>query len=341
MRLAVLLLLAGAAVAAPKHPHCVKNSEEAVKIARTRGKLIFLTVIVDNDAENRLVIDNVFRDRAFIKISKEFVCVYANPEDTHGKVKFKNKKSGKRELRCADCPSIVCLDHMLIAQNWSRAFFPGSEARTPIHFVIDANEDKVATIMNGSFEAGFNHVPASKVVAELKKMLKKYGKGLTEQEYAAMVRHLSDAKAARARDKPELELEHLLEVLKVDKKIEGVAEARKRIQEIDAWAAKKLKDVEPLVAKQDWIAALGALDKLAKTYHGTLTAAAAEKQHKDLLKKPEVKKLLKGQQLYAKGIEYRTKGKLELAKKKFAECIRKAPGTKFADLAQKELDALK
>jgi hypothetical protein len=341
MRHAVLLLLVGAAVAAPKHPHCVKNSEEAVKIARTRGKLIFLTVIVDNDAENRLVIDNVFRDRAFIKISKEFVCVYANPDDTHGKVKYKDKKTGKKELRCADCPSIVCLDHMLLAQNWSRAFFPGSEARTPIHFVIDAEEEKVHTIMNGDFEQGFNHVPAAKVVAELKKMLKKYGKGLTEKEYEEMVRHLSDAKAARARDKPELELQHLLAVLKIDKKIEGVEQARKRIKEVDAWAARKLKDAQELVTKQDWIAALDALDKIAKTYHGTMTAAAAAKQHKDLMNHPEVKKLVKGMQLYAKGVEYRDKGKTELAKKKFAECIRKAPGTKFADLAQKELDALK
>ena len=70
---ALVLLLVSSALAGPKAPRCVKTSKEAVEIARTRGKLIFLTVIVDNDGENRAVIDNVFRDRTFLKIAKEFV----------------------------------------------------------------------------------------------------------------------------------------------------------------------------------------------------------------------------------------------------------------------------
>ena len=67
----------------------VETSDEAVEIARTRGKLIFLTVIVDNDGENRAVIDMVFRDRAFLKISKEFVILYANNDDDHRKVRVR------------------------------------------------------------------------------------------------------------------------------------------------------------------------------------------------------------------------------------------------------------
>ncbi|MHC5052889.1 MAG: hypothetical protein ACYTGK_20055, partial [Planctomycetota bacterium] len=60
--LAFVLLLGWSAFGAPKAPHCVKDAKEALEIARTRGKLIFLTVIVDHDGENRAVIDNVFRD---------------------------------------------------------------------------------------------------------------------------------------------------------------------------------------------------------------------------------------------------------------------------------------
>ena len=60
--LAFVLLLGWSAFGAPRAPLCVRTAKEAVEIARTRGKLIFLTVIVDHDHENRAVIDNVFRD---------------------------------------------------------------------------------------------------------------------------------------------------------------------------------------------------------------------------------------------------------------------------------------
>ena len=220
------------------------------------------------------MIDNVFRNKEFIKISSEFVCVYANPEDTHGKIKYKDPKTGKKYIRCADCPTVNCEEHQHLAQNWSRAFFPGSTARTPVHFVINAEEDVVAIIKNGDFEQGMNHVPPKIVVAELKKLLKKFGKGLTEREYKWMVDDLAAAKAARARDKTPVELEKLLKVVALNRKIEGVEFARKRVKEIDAWARKKLAKVEPLVQAKKWEEALAALGAIAKTYPGTLTGAA-------------------------------------------------------------------
>ena len=45
-RIGVFLLLAGSALAGPKYPNCVRDKDKALEIARTRGKLIFLTVIV-------------------------------------------------------------------------------------------------------------------------------------------------------------------------------------------------------------------------------------------------------------------------------------------------------
>jgi hypothetical protein len=120
-RSAALLLLAGIAIAAPPRPApvCARTHDEAVTLARTRGKLIFLTVIVDDDNENRAVIDQVFRDKEFLKIAEEFVCVYANWMDQHGKVKTKGP-DGKPVVRCADCPSIECRDHQGLAANWAR-----------------------------------------------------------------------------------------------------------------------------------------------------------------------------------------------------------------------------
>ena len=94
--------------------------------------------------------------------------------------------------------------------------------------------------MNGDFKSGFNHVPAKVVVNELRKMLKKYGRGLTELEYQGMQKHLIDAKAARARKNVTLELEKLGLVLKLNRKVVGVEQAKARIKEIDNLAARDL-----------------------------------------------------------------------------------------------------
>jgi hypothetical protein len=317
----------------------VRTHEEAVTLARTRGKLIFLTVIVDDDHENRAVIDQVFRDKEFLKISDEFVCVYANWMDQHGKVKTKGP-DGKPVVRCADCPSIECRDHQGLAANWARGFFPGSEAKTPIHFVVNAKEEVVDTIMNGSFEQGFNHVPAGEVVTRLKTLLQKHGKGLSEEEYKRMEGLLTDAKAARARGEVTLELQKLLPVVQLGKDIEGVAGAKARVAEIDKQAAKVLADAEVLIATGKLEEALDAVEKVAERYPGTLSAAAAEKDAKDLKARPEVARLLKAKDLYGEGMGLKQKGKVDLARKKFETCVRVYGDTKYGELAKKELEGL-
>jgi hypothetical protein len=336
---APLLLLAASVWAAPRPaPECVRTKEEALTLARTRGKLIFLTVIVDDDGENRAVIDQVFRNKEFLKIAPEFVCVYANWQDQHGKVKVKGP-DGKPTLRCADCPSITCQDHKTLALSWARGFFPSSDARTPVHFVINAHEEVVDTIINGSFEQGLNHVDPGEVVARLKAALQKYGRGLTEEEYKRMEGLLVDARAAKARGLVTLELEKLLPVVALDRDIDGVRTAKARVAEIDKDAAKVLAEAEVLVASGKVEEALDALDKVAKTYPGTLSAAAAEKDARDLESRPEVKRLLKARDLYNDGLRLKEKGKADLARKKFEACVRVYGDTKYGELSAKELEA--
>jgi tetratricopeptide (TPR) repeat protein len=336
--LAFVLLLGWSAFGAPKAPRCVATAKEALEIARTRGKLIFLTVIVDHDNENRAVIDNVFRDASFLRISKEFVILYANNEDEHGRTRV--KVDGKMLVRCRDCPSIRCEDHMMLAQNFARGFFPNAVAKCPIHFVIDADQELVETIMNGSFEQGFNHVPAKTVVARLKRLLEKHGRGLTEPEYEKMKMLLVEAKAARARHNVTLELQKLLQVVALDKKVEGIEAAKERVREIDAVAGQELREIDAILVRKEWEAALDALDKLARTYPGTLSAAAATAKQKDLRGEREVARLLKARDLYEKGMAYKDRGKIELARKRLAKCARMYKRTKYGQLAEKELAAL-
>jgi len=340
MRRLILLLLAASAAAGPaKAPECVRSHEEAIQLARTRGKLIFLTVIVDDDAENRAVIDNVFRDKEFLKISKEFVCAYANYQERHGQVKVKGP-DGKYQARCADCPSITCADHRGLAADWARGFYPTSDARTPIHFVVNAKEELVDTIMNGNFEQGFNHVPAKEVVSRLKKLLDEHGRGLSEEEYKRMEGLLVDARAARARGLVTLELEKLLPVVALGRDVDGVRTAQARIKEIDAVAAKELAAAEELAARGAIEEALDALQKVAATYPGTLSAAAADKDADDLKARPEVKRILKARELYEQGLEYKEKGRTDLARKRFETCVRLYADTKWGELAAKALGTL-
>jgi hypothetical protein len=337
--LAIPLLLAAAASAAPKTVECVKTAEEAVKIARTRGKLILLTVIIDGDGENRMVVDQVFRDRAFRKIADEFVLLYANKDNEHGQVMVKGP-DGKRVPRCADCPSLECTDHMFLAMSYARGFYPDSNCRTPVHFVLNAKEEVVEVIKNGTFEQGFSHVPAKQVVAALKKLLDKYGRGLTEKEYEEIRKHMVDAKAARARDNVTLELEHLNRVVAVDKEVEYVLAAKKRIQEIDKLAARELKDVDELVAAKKWEQALDWLMKFEETYPGTLSAAAADQKLKELQGERDVKRLLKARDMYEAAMKFKERKRFDLARARFEKCVRIYPNTKYGELSKKELEAL-
>ncbi|MHC4408818.1 MAG: hypothetical protein ACYS0F_07435, partial [Planctomycetota bacterium] len=99
--LTLLLLLSGLALAFPEPLPYARTPKEAVKMARTRGKLIFITICVDNDSENRAVIKNVLQNRAWQKIAREFVLIYANKDDDHGSVMV-NTAAGKKEKRDAD-----------------------------------------------------------------------------------------------------------------------------------------------------------------------------------------------------------------------------------------------
>jgi hypothetical protein len=151
---------------------------------------------------------------------------------------------------------------------------------------------------------------------------------------------LVDAKAARARGEVTLELQKLLPVVAIGKDVEGVRGAQLRVAEIDKDAAKVLAEAEVLVARGGVEEALEALARVAATYPGTLSAAAAEKDAKDLKSRPEVARILKARDLFQEGLKLKEKGKPDLARKKLEACARVYADTKYGELAKKELAAL-
>ncbi len=178
----------------------VATAEKAVELAKTRGKMIFLTVIVDHDQQNRAVMEGALQDSKLRKVLTEFVCLYANPEDEHGSINVRGKK-GKNIRRCSDAPTITCMQHQHLAQHYARGHYGDKPVKTPAHFVLNAEEEKLDTIFNGDWEGGFNMVPPTVIQKLLQTLLKKHGKGLNEKQYTQMEYDLSTATTATSRSR--------------------------------------------------------------------------------------------------------------------------------------------
>jgi len=336
---AALALLLGSAAAGTKGIEFLATSEAAVEVARSRGKLIFLTVMVDHDAENRAVVEDSFQDPKLKKTLEDFACLLANPESDHGSVRIR-LDNGKTAARCADAPTIECGHHQRLAQAYARGFYGDKPVKTPVHFVLDRDEHVLDTIFTGDFETGMNHTSSSELVKRLETLLKKRGRPLSEADYKRMVGLLQDAKAARARDLTASELEALLAVVALGRDVDGVREARARLKEIEGAAGAELEKAKALVEAKRWEEALDAFLAVRERFPGTLTAGAAQQAENELRARPEVKRILQARDLYLAGKAFLEKGRPEPARRKFEECVRRYEGTKYAALAEQELEAL-
>ena len=337
--LLLILLFATTLHAAPEPLPYARTPKEAVHMAKTRGKMIFITAVVDGDEENRLAVKNVLHSKKWQKIAREFVLVYANKDRDHGTIMVK-QKDGKRVPRDADVPELTSDQVVNFAHTYVAAFLPDEAeglVKTPIHFIVDANEDVVDIITNGDWKQGFHHVPVDTVIARMKKALKKHGEGISEKQYATMQKSLVDAKAAKARKNVPLEIKCLLKVTALPAKLEDVKTAQARLDAIEKGARAELADIEAGIKRYEYLKSLDRLAALQKTYAGLPVAKAAKDRDKKLRKEKDVKIRLKARDLYQQGMKLKKAGKTDRAIKKFAECVRRAPGTRWAQLAEKEL----
>jgi len=343
MRTAALILALAAASFAGDDPlPYAKTPKEAVEMARTRGKLIFITIIVDNDAENRAVVKEVLQNKAWQKVAREFVLVYANRDDHHGSVMVKTE-AGKREKRDADVPELTNEQVKNFAFNYVAAFYPEESEgtyRTPIHFIVSEKEELVEAIFNGDWKGGFNHVPAETVIKRMKAALQKYGKGINEKQYEQLRKDLVDATAARARNNLGLEVKLLLKVTELPARLADVQRAQARLDEIDAVAQKELAAIKGAIQESLWENALERLEKVRKDYAGLPSALNAATIEKELRKDKRVKYVLKARDLYEDGLKYLKEGRADRARKKFEQCVEKGSRSKYADLAKAELAKL-
>ncbi len=342
MRVAFLVsLLTSLVFAGPKKKgiEWVPTAEKAVELAQSRGKMIFLTVIVDDDQQNRAVMEGALQDSKLRKMLNEFVCLYANYQDEHGSINVRGKK-GKSVRRCSDAPTITCMQHQHLAQHYARGHYGDKPVKTPVHFVLSAEEEVLDIIFNGDWEGGMNMVPPTVIHKRLETLLKKHGKGLNEKQYKQMQYDLTTAKAAKARKNHPGELKALQAVIALRVNCTGVQAAKKRLAEIETLAMKELKKAQALAAEQKWEEALEALAKMRESFPRTMAAQAAEMEDRNLRGYKAVKRLLKSGDLYHAGLDFKDRNRPDLARKRFEKCVRLYPETKYGKLAAEELRSL-
>lgn len=187
-------LLGGVARAAPDSVEWVGSFDEAKKLAKERGALILIVLLVDEDSNNAQ--KTAFRDPLVVKASAPFVCLYANPMADHGETEV--VVDGKKVRRCRDFPILACREHQQlwndVRSNYSHLNTDSAgNSRMPFHFVIDPAGEVVTQIVNGSVEGGFDEVPAQMFADLLNQVTSVRGRGLTAEEHAKFTVKLAEA----------------------------------------------------------------------------------------------------------------------------------------------------
>ena len=134
--LVVLLLLASAAGAA-EQAIWTPSLKEALNQAKERGSLVFIAMFVPNEADNEAQLQQ-FANPAFVKASKDFVCVMACPEPSWATVRV----DGEARLRMAT--TIKPGDLVVAWQELRRDYGDLNTdstggVRIPFNFVVDAD----------------------------------------------------------------------------------------------------------------------------------------------------------------------------------------------------------
>ncbi|MEN8148495.1 MAG: tetratricopeptide repeat protein [Planctomycetota bacterium] len=285
-----LVVLAPAALA-QDGVQWVPSVKEALKQAKERGALIFVGMTLADEASNDAQIE-AYKDPAFVKASKNFVCIFANPTI---RATVTVEIDGKKVKRCAAAPTITCEQSQIcyreIRQNHTRNTDSTNAVRMPYNMFIDGKNEFIAEVVNGTVEGGFDVVPGPALAAVMNELVAKLGKPLTTAQYEKLKKILADADAAKKKGDLKKASKLYGEVIEANKLSALADQAQKNLDEIDSVAKGELEEALAKV-DEDPLAAMIALEAVIENYAGTETAREARKKLSELKKRKDVKKLL-------------------------------------------------
>ncbi len=292
--LAASLLPGRAPAAEEEGPRWMRSLKQAIEISKERGYPILVWCSIDGDKDNKADQD-VMRSKEVLKAMKGFLVCYGNNETGHGSIA--GTLDGKPAKVCSLAPGITCQDHKtmmdIIYSNYGDVCVDASSnMRTPVHFVIDGDGKVVGQLNNGTRTGGFDVVPAPKMVEGLKALLDKAGgPGLTDEQFEQFRKALASARESLDGKRVTEAAKALIPIVATGKKIALVADAKELLARVDKSAAPALAMARS-VLKEDPVAGLVALEKVAGDFPGTESGIAARKELDAYRASPEGKKVL-------------------------------------------------
>jgi tetratricopeptide (TPR) repeat protein len=346
----LFLFLAAPLAHAAEGVQWAKTLADAKTQAKERGAMIFIGMAEDHEPANDQQKAN-WQDPSFVKVSRDFVCVYGNPEAEHGKTKV--KVDGETVQRCREAPGIDCSDHQ---KCWSEVLEDYADLATdssgytkiPFQFVIDANGKVLQLIANGNPQSGFDPVDTGTLISNLKSLLAKHGKGLSAGQYQELKVKLAEAAKEREAKRYKKALKLYDEVIAANDKSALADQARDGKGLIIGQGRKQLNEALAAV-EEDALAAIIALEKLKAEYSGTEIAKEAMAKISELKRRPDVKKKLSQMASRKAAQTLMDKATAALEKERYAEALKyfdqvvekypKLPQAKAAKAKAEELRA--
>jgi hypothetical protein len=298
MRLAIppivilLCVLASPVLAAPEYVKWTKTFAGALEEAKERGSMVLVCEVVSGEASNEAQM-GVYMDPAFVKASRNFVCVFCNPEPTpEGEMIV----DGEKIVTSKAAPGVNSADHRRAYDEVQRSYADlntdsTGATRFPFHFVADADGKVLEQIVNGTKDGGFDVVAADAFIAKLNGLISKHGKGLTAEELVQCRQDLQAAKEAKGAGDLKGLLKNAEAVLGRSTKTKYAEEARKLIEEASAGGEASLAEADGMLA-EDPAGALLKVEEVMETYAGTPVGDKAKAVLAEYRKRPEVKKAM-------------------------------------------------
>jgi tetratricopeptide (TPR) repeat protein len=338
--LVLLCVLASPALSAPEYVKWTKTLAGALAEAKERGSMVLVCEVLSGEASNEAQM-GVYMDPAFVKASRNFVCVFCNPEPTpEGEMVV----DGEKITTSKAAPGVTSADHRRAYDEVQRSYADlntdsTGATRFPFHFVADADGKVLEQIVNGTKEGGFDVVAADAFVAKLNALVSKFGKGLTADELAQCRKDLEAAKAAKAAGDLKGLLKSAGAVLAKSTKTQIADEARKLVEEASAGGEAALVEADGMLAT-DPAGALLKVEEVIETYAGTPVADKAKATLAEYRKRPEVKKAMAQVAARREAEKNLAKAEEELGRKQYARALdlfddvaKKFPGTEQGEKA--------
>ncbi len=355
MRLAILSLVALAFLttglaAEAAGVQWATSFDEAMKEAQERGVLILCVFNMDGETSSEAMIQIFRSGKAFEKVSRQLVCVWGN-KDPHRQIQV--KVNGKKKSVCPYLGNAPCHVHKEMEQILSRKYgevmiSDDGYVKMPVQWLIDGTGKVVKVIVAGDRNAGFGEMPEGEFVSIIKEEVKKYGPGLTSDQFKQLGKLLKEGNELKAKGDYSGAAGAYHKILAVtSQKVSAVVAAEAALAEIAGFARKGLDEAKALAAAGKYAPAMELLRDIGRKYKNSSAEKEARKQLKDMLKNPKVAKLMReteskkaAAELLAAGQKAEKAEKWKAAMKAYKACSERYAETASGQAAKKRLAEL-